>query len=92
MTIRGKHLQCDGRKFCLSCKINTWPPNSTIPKKYYHCPQCHFDYLCDVGLYVTYHYSTNGQMSKILHCNQCYVPVIEKIWSESKKIVPLNPD
>ncbi len=85
LTVRGNHLQCDGRKLCLSCSGYTWPPNSTIPKKYYYCKQCNWDYLCDVGLYITCHYTENGEMIKKIQCNQCYQPVDERIWPENAK-------
>lgn len=87
MTVRGNHLQCDGREFCLACRFYTWPPNPTIPKKYYRCKHCHLDFLCEGGLWITFHYSPDGQLSKEIQCNRCYEPIEELIWPQDSSLV-----
>lgn len=80
MTVRGNHLQCDGKEICISCSIYTWPPKLEKPKKYYHCEHCRKDILCDRGLQATYDYYEDGFIEKKVRCLQCENQMIELIW------------
>ncbi|MFW9923147.1 MAG: hypothetical protein ACFFDW_07685 [Candidatus Thorarchaeota archaeon] len=80
MTVRGKHLQCDGKEVCISCSIYTWPPKLAKPKKYHHCEHCKKDILCDRGLSLKYAYFENGYVEKKAFCITCGNPMLEIIW------------
>ena len=83
MIIR-KHLLCDSRQKCSTCSVYTWPPDMEKPLKYYKCEMCNLDYLCELGLAISYTYSADGLMHKELRCAKCHKPVISAIWPEEK--------
>ncbi|HUU78299.1 MAG TPA: hypothetical protein VMX55_08125 [candidate division Zixibacteria bacterium] len=80
MTVRGKHLQCDGRSVCISCSIYTWPPKVAQPKKYYYCENCKTDILCERGLSSSYDYYDDGFVDKKFKCVKCDGLLLEIIW------------
>ncbi|NHJ40293.1 MAG: hypothetical protein FK731_09700 [Asgard group archaeon] len=86
MTERGKHLQCDMRKNCLSCSIYTWPPKMKQPKKYYYCEHCNIDIICERGLSISYEYYEDGFVEKKAKCLLCSRILLKKIWPK----IPIN--
>lgn len=79
MTVRGNHLMCDSRNFCLSCSNSAWSSNIPKPRKYYRCEYCNLDILCDLGLIFNFEY-TETSVNKIPKCNRCGEVVSELLW------------
>ena len=85
MTVRGNHLQCDGRSQCVSCSIYTWPPKVAKPKKYFRCENCNIDILCEKLISSSYDYYDDGFIDKKVKCNKCDGALLELIWPRIPK-------
>ena len=84
LTVRGNHLMCDSRSFCMSCSSYMWPANIKKPRKYYRCEYCNLDVLCDLGLTFNFEY-TDTAVIKIAKCSRCGEEISEYLWPESSK-------
>jgi len=86
LTVRGNHLQCDGRNNCAACSSYTWSNNIEQPMRYYYCKYCNTDILCKLGAAVNYDYEEEGIIVKIIKCNKCGEPLAERVWPKVKEV------
>lgn len=80
MTIIAQHLKCDFRNICASCSKYLWSPKHR--QRYFYCPQCKSDILCDRGLIQNFETRPDGIIEKKNLCMKCNVEVIEKMWPD----------
>jgi len=80
MTIIAQHLKCDFRNICAACSKYLWSPKHK--GRYFYCPQCKADILCDRGLIQSFTTGPDGHIEKKNLCMKCKTEVIEKMWPE----------
>ncbi len=80
MTIIAQHLKCDFRYKCASCSKYLWSPK--FNNRYFYCPECRSDILCDRGLIQNFETDKDGIIMKKNLCMKCETEVIEKMWPD----------
>ncbi len=80
MTIIAQHLRCDMREKCVSCTKCMISPKEE--KRYFYCPGCKSDILCDRGLIQKFGEDRDGMIQKQNLCMKCNSEVEERMWPE----------
>ncbi len=85
MTIKAQHLICDLRNKCTSCSTYLWSPKKK--GRYFYCPNCKIDILCDRGLIQNFVTDDNGIIKKENLCMICRTEVEERMWPEDSESI-----
>ncbi|MHA1352672.1 MAG: hypothetical protein K9W45_00065 [Candidatus Heimdallarchaeum aukensis] len=83
MTIIAQHLKCDLRKKCASCSKYLFSPKQRT--RYFYCPECKYDILCDRGLIQNFTTDRNGMIKKQNLCMICRTEVEERMWPDESE-------
>ncbi|MHA1258713.1 MAG: hypothetical protein ACTSSG_08975 [Candidatus Heimdallarchaeaceae archaeon] len=85
MTILGSHLVCDCQKAIKSARCPK-PMLSPITKRissYYHCPTCHYDYLCSQAIKdITEKDKYGFPLTEKKVCRKCETKLEKRSWPE----------
>ena len=78
-------MKCDMRDKCASCSKYLFSPKQQA--RYFYCPDCKADILCDRGLIQNFSTDSASIIKKVNQCMKCNGEVIEKMWPEETEII-----